>query len=45
MNEKSIPKNIDNDDYIFNTEDSDYKYLINRLKEINKTISLLKKNS
>ena len=35
--------NIDNDDFNLNSEDSDYKDLITRLKEIKSTIALLEK--
>ena len=35
--------NIENDEFNLNNEDSDYKDLINRLKEIQSTIALLKK--
>ena len=35
--------NIQKDDCNVNTEDSDYKELINRLKEIKSTIALLEK--
>ena len=35
--------NIENDEFNPNTEDGDYKDLITKLKEINSTISLLKK--
>ena len=34
---------IDNDEFNLNTEESDYKDLINRLKEIRLTIALLEK--
>ena len=36
-------KNIEKDDVHLNSEDSDYKNLISRLKEIKTTISLLEK--
>ena len=35
--------NIENDTFNMNTEDSDYKDLITRLKEIKSTIALLEK--
>jgi len=35
--------NIENDLFNLNNEDSDYKDLINRLKEIKSTIALLEK--
>ena len=44
MNEKSTSNNIKNEDCNLNTEDSDFDNLINRLKEIKATISLLEKN-
>ena len=34
---------IDNDEFNLNTEESDYRDLINRLKEIKSTIALLEK--
>ena len=34
---------IDNDEFNLNTEESDYRDLINRLKEIKLTIALLEK--
>ena len=34
---------FDNDDFNLNTDDSDYKNLITRLKHISKTIVLLEK--
>ena len=35
--------NLENDEFIFNNQDSDYKDLIEKLKEIKSTISLLEK--
>jgi len=35
--------NVENDEYNLNNEDSDYKDLITRLKEIKLTIALLEK--
>ena len=35
--------NIENNEFIFNNQDSDYKDLIAKLKEIKSTISLLEK--
>ena len=35
--------NIENDEYHINDEDSDYKDLITKLKEIKSTIALLEK--
>ena len=43
MNEKSIPNNIENDDFNQNIVDSHYINLITRLKEIRLTIALLEK--
>ena len=43
MVEKFSSNNIDNDELILDTQDDDYKILITRLKEINLTIDLLKK--
>ena len=42
MDEEFTSKNID-DDLILDSQESDYKNLITRLKEINLTIGLLKK--
>ena len=41
MNENLTSNNIENEDLNLNTEEIDYKKLINKLKEIKKTISLL----
>ena len=35
--------NIENDEFIFNNQDSEYKDLIEKLKEIKSTIALLEK--
>ena len=35
--------NLENDEFIFNNQDSDYKDLIEKLKEIKSTIALLEK--
>ena len=43
MSENLNPNNIKNDDLNLSVEDSDYKNLITRLKEIKKTITLLEK--
>ena len=43
MNENFSSSNIINDEYVMNTDDSDYKNLITRLKEIRETIALLEK--
>ena len=43
MNDESTPYNIENDGFTINTEDSNYKDLIEKLKEIKSTIVLLEK--
>ena len=43
MDEKFNSTNKDNDELIFDTQESDYKNLIIKLKEINLNIGLLKK--
>ena len=43
MSENLNSNNIENDEFNLNNEDSDYKDLITRLKEIKATISLLEK--
>jgi len=43
MSENLNSNNIENDELNQNTEDSDYKDLINKLKEIKSSISLLEK--
>ena len=43
MSEKLSSNKFENKDFILNTEESDYKNLITRLKDINKTIVLLEK--
>ena len=43
MDEKFLTTNKDKDELILDTQDSDYKNLITRLKEINLIIGLLKK--
>ena len=43
MNEKFISNNIENDELTQNIEESDYKNLVNRLREISSTIALLEK--
>ena len=44
MSENLNSNNIENDEFNLNTEEIDYKNLLNRLEEIKKTIDLLKKN-
>ena len=43
MSENLNSNNIENDDFNLNNEDSDYKDLIVKLKEIKSTIALLEK--
>ena len=43
MSENLNSNNIENDEFDLNDEESDYKDLINRLKEIKSTIALLEK--
>ena len=43
MNEQLSSNKFENDDFNLNNEDSDYKKLITRLKDISKTIILLEK--
>jgi len=43
MSEQFSANKLDNDDFNRNSEDSDYKNLIIRLKNISKTIFLLEK--
>ena len=43
MSENFNSNNIENDDFNLNNEDSDYKDLILKLKEIKSTIALLEK--
>jgi len=43
MNEKFTSNNIENDELNLNTEESDYKNLVTRLREISSTIALLEK--
>ena len=43
MNEEFTPLNNENDEFSLNNEDSDYKNLITRLKDISETIVLLEK--
>ena len=43
MNENFTSNYSKNDDFSMNTEECDYKNLVNRLKKINENISLLKK--
>ena len=44
MNDEFTSNDIKYDESTLNTEEIDYKNLITRLKEINSTIALLKKN-
>ena len=43
MDEKFTSTNKDNDELILETQESDYKSLVTRLKEISLTIGFLKK--
>ena len=43
MDEIIISKNIENDEFNLNSEENDYKNLINRLKQIRLNIELLGK--
>ena len=43
MSENLNSNNIENDEFTLNNEDSDYKDLITKLKEIKSNISLLEK--
>ena len=43
MSENFNSNNIENDDFNLNNEDSDYKDLITKLREISSTIALLEK--
>ena len=43
MSENLNSNNIENDEFYLNNEDSDYKDLITKLKEIKSTIFLLEK--
>ena len=43
MSENSNSNNLENDEFNLNNEDSDFKDLITRLKEIKLTIALLEK--
>ena len=43
MNEEYTSNNFENDEFISNTEDADYKDLIIRLQDMRATIALLEK--
>ncbi len=43
MSENSNTNNIENDDFNLNNEESDYKDLITKLREIKSNIALLEK--
>ena len=43
MNEKFTSNNFENDELTQNIEESDYKNLVTRLREISSTIALLEK--
>ena len=42
MSEQFTSNNIENDEFILNADERDYKNLITRLKDIRETIALLK---
>jgi len=43
MNEEFTNYDLENDDYLLNIEENDYKNLMIRLKDISKSISLIEK--
>ena len=43
MNEEFTPYDLQNNDFLLNTEEDDYKNLMIRLKDISKSISLIEK--
>ena len=43
MNENLTSNNIENEEFTLNNEESDYKNLLTRLKDISSTIALLEK--
>ena len=43
MNEKFTSNNFENDELTLNTEESDYKNLVTRLREISSKIAFLEK--
>ena len=43
MNQEFTPNNVENDEFILDTEDVDYKNLIIKLKDISTTIASLEK--
>ena len=43
MNEEFTPYDLENNDFLLNTEEDDYKNLMIRLKDISKSISLIEK--
>ena len=43
MSENFNPNNIENDEFNFKTQESEYKNLITRLQEISETIALVEK--
>ena len=43
MNKNNNSNNLENDEFILNTKESDYKNLMIRLKDISETIALLEK--
>ena len=43
MNEEFTPYDLENNDFLLNTEEDDFKNLMIRLKDISKNISLIEK--
>ena len=43
MNEEFTPYDLENNDFLLNTEEDDYKNLMIRLKDIRRCISLIEK--
>ena len=43
MNQEFTAYDLENDDFLLNTEEDDYKSLMIRLKDISKSISLIEK--
>ena len=44
MNEEFTPYDVENEEFILNPGEGDYKNLMIRLREISETITLLEKN-
>ena len=43
MNQKFSTKNIENNEFVMNTKESEYSNLLDKLKSIKETITLLEK--